>query len=124
MNKPLLFEEKLVISFVVIIAAFLYLGLVIASVHYIVFPIYLTPIILGGLLITFGMLWIIKWLIKEELQTEEPLSIRTWRIARMLTIKELAEKAQVEEKFVAMFEVGLDINETDKGKILAVLGGK
>ena len=124
MNKPLLFEEKLVLSFVVLIASFLYLGLVIVSVHYIVFPIYLTPIILGGLLLGFGAVRIMKWLIKEEPQKEEPVSIRTRRIARMLTIKELAEQAQVEEKYVAMFEVGLDIKETDKGKILAALGGK
>ena len=124
MNKPLLFEGKLILSFVVIISATLYLGLVIASMHYIVFPIYLTPIILGGLLLGFGAVRIMKWLTKEELQKEEPVSIRTRRIALMLTIKELAEKAQVEEKFVAMFEVGLDIPEMEKGKILAVLGGK
>ena len=53
-----------------------------------------------------------------------PISIRTRRIALLLTTQELADKAQVSVEDVVALEDGMNIPEKEKVKIMVALGGE
>lgn len=60
---------------------------------------------------------------RVDLTEIEPMSIKTRRVALLLTVQELADIAGVSTDEVVAFEQGDDIEAKAKVKILVALGG-